>query len=107
MIFDNDENFNNFSDLDDSLYTIENSSFKMFVKEIIGKNLMKNNNFATFKITELKAWREQARIYLRNETDKPYIIWGKVSFTASKPATPNDSVSLTYWFIVNDILINF
>ena len=56
MIFNNDENFESFSKLDDSLYNIEDSSFKMYLEKIILTNFIKQNNFTDFKITELKAW---------------------------------------------------
>ena len=56
MIFNNDENFDSFSKIDDSLYNIEDSSFKMYLEKIILTNFIKQNNFADFKITELKAW---------------------------------------------------
>jgi len=45
MIFNKDENFDSFSKIDDSLYKIEDSSFKTFLEEIIIKNFMKKNRF--------------------------------------------------------------
>ena len=57
MIFNKDENFDSFSKIDDSLYNIEDSSFKMYVDKIIIKNLIEENGLMNPKITELKAWR--------------------------------------------------
>ena len=57
MIFNKDENFDSFSKIDDSLYNIEDSSFKMYLEKIIIKNLIEENGLMNPKITELKAWR--------------------------------------------------
>ena len=94
LVFNNDEAF-------DSITDVENSEFKSFVKNIVGRRIEKEGDWLDIQIDRLQAWAKRARIY-----DNKHVTWGNVDFKLEN-SEQDRFVDLKLFYVVENTFVDF